>query len=141
MKKNQVLLLQIAWFQSLLAMFGSLFFSEVMHLPPCILCWYQRIVMYPLVWILGVGVYRKDKNSVMYALPLALIGLGIAIYHNLLYYGVISEAQAPCTLGVSCTTKFFEWFGIITIPLLSLLGFMVICGSLWGVLRLEKGKN
>ncbi len=131
MKKNQLLFLKIAWLQALVATLGSLFFSEVMQLPPCKLCWYQRIVMYPLVWILGVGIYKKDKNSVIYALPLAVIGLLIAVYHNLLYYGVIPESLAPCTLGVSCTTKFFEWFGFVTIPLLSLAGFVVICGSLW----------
>ncbi|WP_082321816.1 disulfide bond formation protein B [Variovorax paradoxus] len=27
---------------------GSLFFSEVMKLEPCVLCWYQRIAMFPL---------------------------------------------------------------------------------------------
>src|SRR3989344_6830854 len=116
LKSKQILLLKIAWLQALLASLGSLYFSEVMLLPPCVLCWYQRIVMYPLVWILAVGIYKKDRNSVVYALPLAVVGLLIAIYHNLLYYGIVAEGSGPCIQGVSCTTKFFEWFGLVTIP-------------------------
>ncbi len=131
MNKKAAFLLKFAWIQSLVAMVGSLFFSEVMGLPPCVLCWYQRIAMYPLVWILGVGIFTKDKNSIKYALPLAVVGWLIAAYHNLLYYGIIPESSGPCIQGVSCTTKFFEWFGFVTIPLLSLAAFTVICGCLW----------
>ncbi len=135
MKTRELLLLKIAWVQALVATLGSLFFSEVMRLPPCVLCWYQRTVMYPLVWILGVGIYKKDRKVIIYALPLALIGLLIALYHNLLYYGLLAESSSPCIQGVSCTTKFFEWFGFVTIPLLSLLGFGLICVCLWLVQR------
>jgi len=59
-------------------------------------------------------------------LPLAIIGWLISIFHNLLYYGIIPDALAPCTTGVSCTTKFIEYFGFVTIPLLSFLAFTVI---------------
>ncbi len=118
--------LYIAWLQAIVAMAGSLFFSEILHFPPCVLCWYQRICMYPLVIILAVGIAKKDKNVAAYALPLSLIGLGISIYHNLLYYNIIPEALAPCTAGVSCTTKFIEYFGFITIPFLSMMGFLLI---------------
>lgn len=118
--------LYIAWIQSVIALAGSLFFSEVMHLPPCVLCWYQRICMYPLVAILTVGIFRKDKNVIWYVLPLSVIGWVISLYHNLLYYHIISESLAPCQAGVSCTTKFFAWFGFITIPLLSFAAFAVI---------------
>ena len=119
-------LTHLAWFQAIVATGGSLYFSEVMKLPPCVLCWYQRIAMYPLVAILAVGILTRDARLRLYALPLSLIGLGIAIYHNLLYYGVIPESIAPCTTGVSCTTRQIEWFGFITIPLLALVAFSVI---------------
>lgn len=118
--------LYVAFGQAFVAMMTSLYFSEVMKLPPCLLCWYQRIAMYPLVVILLVGFVEKDAKVVRYALPFSLAGLGISIYHNLLYYGIIPESLAPCTLGVSCTTKFFEWFGFVTIPFLSFLAFMII---------------
>lgn len=115
-----------AWTMALLASVGSLFFSEVMQLPPCVLCWYQRIAMYPLVIIIGVGIISKDGRLKSYALPLAVSGLAIAIYHNLLYYGIIPESITPCQQGISCTSRQIEWLGFITIPLLSLLAFVLI---------------
>ncbi len=120
------MILYIAWLQSIVATLGSLYFSEVMKFPPCVLCWYQRILMYPLVFILAVGMVRKDKKVYTYVLPLSIMGLCIALYHNLLYYQILPESAAPCINGVSCTTKFIEWFGFITIPLLSLIAFTVI---------------
>lgn len=110
----------LAWFIALTAMVGSLFFSEVMDLPPCVLCWYQRIAVYPLVLIIGVGIILRDKRMKIYALPFCLIGLVISIYHNLLYYGVIPESITPCTEGVPCNAVQLEWLGFITIPLMGL---------------------
>lgn len=86
--------------------------------------------MYPLVVVLTVGILLRDQRIRWYVLPLSLIGLVIALYHNLLYYHIISEAIIPCTAGISCTTRQIEWFGFITIPLLSLTAFTVITLSL-----------
>lgn len=118
--------LYIAWIQVIIAVMGSLFFSEILHFPPCVLCWYQRICMYPLVAILAVGIIKKDKHIALYTLPLTLVGLGISIFHNLLYYKLIPDELAPCTQGVSCTTKYIEYFGFITIPFLSMMSFVLI---------------
>lgn len=122
--------LYIAWVQAWVAMLGSLFFSEVMKFTPCTLCWYQRICMYPLVLILGAGIYFKKKDAHIYALPLAIVGFFIALYHNLLYFNFIRENIALCAKGVSCTTKYFAIFGFITIPLLSFVAFSVIIACL-----------
>ena len=115
-----------AWITALVATAGSLFFSEVMDLPPCVLCWYQRIAMYPLVIIIGIGIASGDKRWKSYALPIMLIGLVISVYHNLLYYGLISESLSPCTQGISCTSRQIEWLGFITIPLLALTAFVTL---------------
>lgn len=115
-----------AWIAALVAMAGSLFFSEVMELPPCILCWYQRIAMYPLVLIIGAGIVMRDPRWKYYTLPLSLTGLLIAIYHNLLYYQLIPESITPCKEGISCTTVQIEWLGFITIPFLSLVSFILV---------------
>lgn len=115
-----------AWFVALVATVGSLFFSEVMELPPCVLCWYQRIAMYPLMVVIGAGIITRDAKLKSYALPLAVIGLLIAVYHNLLYYGIIPESITPCKQGVSCTTVQLEWLGFITIPLMALTAFVLI---------------
>ena len=115
-----------AWTAALLGMMMSLFFSEVMGYPPCALCWYQRIALYPLVAVIAVGIIFRDRRLKHYALPLAVAGLLIAVYHNLLYYGVIPETAAPCTEGASCTETQVEWLGFITIPLMSLVAFAFI---------------
>jgi len=119
-------LLYLAWFVALVATAGSLFFSEVMQLPPCVLCWYQRIAMYPLVVVIGVGIISRDPRIKSYALPICLAGLAVAIYHNLLYYSLIPDSLTPCTQGISCTSIQIEWLGFITIPLMSLAAFTLI---------------
>jgi disulfide bond formation protein DsbB len=124
--KPNTILPYLAWIIALVATAGSLFFSEVMQLPPCVLCWYQRIAMYPLVLIIGAGIILRDAKLKSYALPLSLIGLAISIYHNLLYYGVIPESITPCTQGISCTTVQLQWLGFVTIPLMALTAFVLI---------------
>ncbi|WP_455207453.1 disulfide bond formation protein B [Kaarinaea lacus] len=114
------------WILATVATLGSLFFSEVMGLKPCILCWYQRIFMYPLVVILLAGMFPLDKNVVRYALPLAAIGWLFAVYHYLLYSGYIPESLQPCDQDASCAEVNLELFGFITIPMLSILSYTVI---------------
>lgn len=123
------------WAQAFIAAIGSLYFSEIIKLPPCTLCWYQRVAMYPLVFIVTVGIVRRDLNYVWYALPLAIVGLAIAIFHNLLYYGLISESSFTCQSGFSCTTRQLELFGFVTIPLLSLVAFSIIVALLYFVIK------
>jgi disulfide bond formation protein DsbB len=128
--KSSEIAVYLAWVTSLIATVGSLFFSEVMQLPPCVLCWYQRIAMYPLVLIIGAGIVLRDARLKYYALPVCLSGLAIAVYHNLLYYGIIPDSITPCTQGISCTTVQIQWLGFITIPLMSLAAFIIITACL-----------
>lgn len=120
--------LYLAFGQALVATLGSLMFSEILKFPPCVLCWYQRICLYPLAVIFGVAILKKDKLFRFYAWPFIAVGWLIALYHNLLYYNILPEAAAPCIAGVSCTTKLIEWFGFITIPFLSLMAFTILGG-------------
>ena len=73
---------------------------------------------------------KKDRHFYDYAIPLSVIGGAIAFYQNLLYYGVIQERLAPCTFGISCTTKYIQLLGFIDIPLLSLFSFILITAVL-----------
>ncbi len=122
---------------ALLSMLGSLYFSEIAHLPPCTLCWYQRIAMYPIVVLAAVAAFREDVKAHFYILPLAIAGWLIAVFHNLLYYGIIPESAAPCSLGISCTTETIMWLGFITLPLLSLLSFTAIIAGMWYFTKLR----
>ncbi|MEK7217731.1 MAG: disulfide bond formation protein B [Patescibacteria group bacterium] len=121
----------IAWVVTLVSLVGSLYFSEIAGIAPCALCWYQRIVMYPLVVIMAVGIIRRDKAVSAYVLPLSIIGLGIALYQNLLIWRIIPETLAPCTVGVSCISRQFTVLNFITIPLLSLIAFTLITGLMF----------
>lgn len=124
-------ILFICWLIACISTLGSLFFSEIMQFPPCVLCWYQRIFLFPLVIIIITGLFPFDKSIVKYALPLALIGWVISFYHNLLYYGIIPESVQPCSQGVSCSEVYIDWFGFLTIPLLSLVSFSTIVALLF----------
>lgn len=110
---------------SAIGSFGSLYFSEILNLPPCSLCWYQRVFFYPIAIISLVDILRNKFEDLHHELVLSLGGLSIAIYHNLLYYGFI-ENIVPCSQGVPCTSRQIEWLGFITIPMLSLAGFISV---------------
>lgn len=115
-----------AWSIALIGTVGSLFLSEVMQYPPCALCWYQRIALYPLVFVIGTGLVLNDRRVTAYALPLAILGLGVSVYHNLLYYGFVAEELAPCTEGIPCNAIQLELLGFVTIPLMSLASFLAV---------------
>jgi len=118
------LCLRVNFLIALSATIGSLYFSEIMKFPPCTLCWFQRICIYPLVIIFGAALLTEDNGHWKYSAPLLLLGLALAIYHNLLYFGFIAQELVPCTGTVSCSSKQLELFGFITIPLLALIGFV-----------------
>ena len=118
------------WLIATTATLGALFFSEVMNLPPCLLCWYQRIFVFPLVLLLPVGLFPFDPKVVRYALPLSVVGWSIAFFHVLLTYGLIPESIKPCTQGVPCALNQIEWFGFLSIPLLSLVALSAITALL-----------
>jgi disulfide bond formation protein DsbB len=120
----------VCWLLVMGATLGSLFFSEIMELPPCSLCWYQRIFMFPLTIVLLIGLFPFDARVVRYALPLGLGGSAVALYHTLLHLGVIPESAAPCRQGVSCSNKDLDLFGFLSIPMLSLLAFSTVVALL-----------
>lgn len=111
---------------SLSATLGSLFFSEIMQFVPCSMCWYQRIFMYPLVFIFLINILYPDDKIFKYTFILILLGLGFSIYHNLLMFGIISEDMVPCVQGIPCSTIYLNWFGFITIPLLSFVAYFLL---------------
>lgn len=124
--KQQKSLLYLVWILSLSATIGSLYFSEIRRYAPCILCWYQRILIYPLVMIIPVGILRKDRLIHLYVLPMSILGSLIALYHVLLQEGILIKGAAVCVPGVSCATKYYKYFGFISIPVMSLAVFIGI---------------
>lgn len=123
-------LLFACWLLAAASALGSLFFSHVMGFAPCVLCWYQRIALFPLVLVLPAGLFPFDAKAAKFALPLSVAGLLTAVYHNLLYAGLIPKSIQPCAQGVSCTEKYIELFGFLSIPMMSLLAFTAMTALL-----------
>lgn len=132
----QWLYLLTAWLVATVATASALFIGEVMLMVPCQLCWYQRICMFPLAIMLGMACYSDDRRGAVYALPLALLGAAIALYHTLLVAELIPKAWIPCSAGVSCADQKLEILNGIPIPWLSLAAFVAIAALL--VLSLGK---
>ena len=123
-KELQATTLELATMIAVGATFGSLYFSEIRNFVPCEYCWYQRIVMYPLALILLIATIRRDKNIIPYALSLSLSGLALSAYHYQLQ--LFPEQSSSCGFDASCTYRWIEVFGFITIPLLALTSFVFI---------------
>jgi disulfide bond formation protein DsbB len=117
--------LPLALAVSTTATLGSLYYSEIADFPPCKLCWYQRIAMYPLALVLGIAALRRDVGIRWYALPLAVIGIGISTYHYLLER-FPDSISAGCSLDIPCDTVWVWKFGFLSIPGMAWVGFALV---------------
>ena len=127
--------LMAAWAIALVATLAALFLGEVMGMTPCLLCWYQRIFMFPLALILGMAAFAEDRRGAVYAMPLARGGAAVSGYHSALLAGWVPTWWVPCGSGPSCSKQNLEIFGSVQIPWLSLLAFAAIAILLFVYLR------
>jgi len=111
-RTSLIIALIVAWTATL----GSLYFSEIRHFIPCTLCWYQRILMYPLSIILLVGIIRRDQGIAYYVLPFSSVGILVSTYHYLIQKTDLFSESTACVSGVPCTATGITWLGIVTIP-------------------------
>jgi disulfide bond formation protein DsbB len=130
-------MLFLAWLVALISSLGALFIGEVMGQMPCLLCWYQRIAMFPLAIILGIACLANDCTIWRYTLPLAGLGGALALWHSLLYLGIFPEEIEPCGQGISCSGADMTILGGVPLPLLSLGAFVAILLLLFIVRRKE----
>ena len=115
-----------AWIVSITAMLGSLYFSEIRQFVPCTLCWYQRILMYPLTVSLGIAVFKNDRSITTYVLPISILGMITALYHYGIQKVPFMRIWETCKVGVPCSAEYINVLGFITIPFLSLTAFTLI---------------
>jgi disulfide bond formation protein DsbB len=130
----------LAFGTALTAMLGSLYYSEIAGFVPCTLCWYQRILMYPLTLIILVGIIQQDEYLPNYVLPFSVIGIGVSTYHYLTQLGIISHSTA-CSVGVPCNARYVNYLDFVTIPFMALTAFTMITIFMsvtkWAYVRLE----
>ena len=119
----------LAWIVALVSMMLSLYLSEEIGVPPCRLCWFQRIAMYSLAVVLLVGMIRKDRNVVWYGAPLAAIGLATSIWHRLIELNPTWESSA-CVVGVPCTVPPYVGLGFMSPAVQAGIGFAAILALL-----------
>jgi disulfide bond formation protein DsbB len=117
--------LPMAFAVALTCMVGSLYLSEVAKFPPCPMCWYQRICMYPNVVILGIASLRRDVAVRWYSLPLVAIGICFSTYHYLIER-FPDQVSSFCNTDVPCSTVWVWKFHFLSIPGMAWVGFLLI---------------
>lgn len=126
---------------SLIALFGSLYYSEVRGFIPCTLCWYQRILMYPIVLISAVAIAQKNAHIALTTAVFAFIGGGISLYHYGIQKLALLRDSAPSCGDVPCTGQYVNYLGFITIPFLAFVAFLLIAITSLFMMKWQKESN
>ncbi len=114
--------LYFAWLVAMIATFCSLYASQIMNYEPCVFCWYQRMMMFPLVIILGIATYKKDRKIIIYVIAFPVIGAFIALIQTLFSY--FNFSSSIC--GSDCTDEKIKLFGLIDYSIASFFSFLSI---------------
>lgn len=120
-----------------MAIIASLVYSSIIGYQPCVLCWWQRVLIYPQVVLYAIALFTQDKKVFRYTLALSLIGLGFALYHNYIDFG--GTELISCGTGVSCTMRYVYEFGFVTIPFMSLMSLIALTVIGWIGLERNQG--
>lgn len=105
---------------------SSLFYSDVAGLAPCLLCWWQRILLYPQAVLLIIALLKNDEGVRKYCATLSAIGVVVSAYHTYLQlFGGVDLIPCSAT-GVSCEHVYFLEYGYVTIPTMALTAFALI---------------
>ncbi len=121
---------------SLGATLGSLFYSELMHFEPCRLCWYQRIAMYPIAFLSGLALWRRDRTIMWYLRLQAIVGAAIGAYHYLVQTLDILDGGS-CSATAPCTLRYVNEFGFVSIPFMAMCCFVLIAVAAHYIVRTE----
>lgn len=136
-KYNQYIL-PISFMFAIGALISSMVLSEIYNLVPCELCWYQRVLMFPIPLLLGIAILRRDYRVYWYVLPLSALGIVVSFYQSLLQWGVIGESSLTCNDLVPCGEAQVEFFGFATIPFGAFLVFTTITGLMFAQMKYGK---
>jgi disulfide bond formation protein DsbB len=120
-------IVKVVFWSSLIASVGSLIYSNIIGFPPCDLCWWQRILLYPQVLVAGIAMIKKDKSIIEYIFPMSIIGALVALYQSFVQWGFFAGSFLNCTaIGGECAKVYVKEFGYITIPFMSLSIFVYL---------------
>lgn len=120
-------ILELLFWGTMSAVVGSLVYSNIVGFPPCDLCWYQRILIYPQALILFVAMRRKDKGVIDYLVPFSILGAIVSLYQSVIQWGFSFGSILNCTAaGGECAKVYVKEFSYITIPFMSFSVFVYI---------------
>ena len=115
-----------------LGVVGSIIYSALLGLEPCRLCWYQRMILFPLPVLAGLAMYRKEfTNMVPYLKAFTLVGMVISLYQYLSQmlpgFAEYTKVATSCGLtGPDCSEISVLVFGFVTIPLMAFASFFFL---------------
>ena len=109
---------------------SSLFYSEILGIAPCGLCWLQRVFLYPQAILFAVAIWKKSRDIADYSIALSIFGGVVALYQHYLQMGGANVLPCPAvaTQAADCSVRFLFEFGYITFPLMSftVFAFLII---------------
>ena len=116
-----------------LGIVGANIYEIVYGDKPCILCWYQRVMIYPMFILLISELYFKTRVAHKFVAVLAFLTAAIGVYHYRFHYirYVLGDlVSVPCSgnpLMPTCGEAGVVSFGFMTMPLMSVvMGVFVI---------------
>src|SRR5699024_4902579 len=108
-----IYIMLIILFIMLIVFFGIIFFSEILGFTPCEYCWYQRVLMYPLVIIYGTAILKNNISIALPGLILSGIGFCVSTYHYLVQkLPAFQEVGGSCG-DLPCHLQYVNYFGFI----------------------------
>jgi disulfide bond formation protein DsbB len=120
-------ILELLFWGIMSAVVGSLIYSDIVGFPPCDLCWWQRILLYPQALLLLVAMKKKDKGIIDYLVPLSVLGAIVSLYHSLVQWGFLVGTGPGCvSVGGECARVYVLSYSYITIPFMSFTVFAYI---------------
>jgi disulfide bond formation protein DsbB len=114
----------VGFLTSLVGALITLLYSQVLGYAPCDLCWYQRVFLYPQIFLFALAWWKRDTAIFPYTLLLSIIGGVIALYHHMLQIGF--DIMKPCStapFAVDCAKPSFIEFGFVTFPFMAVVLF------------------
>jgi disulfide bond formation protein DsbB len=115
---------------SLAASAMTLYYSEVLGVIPCALCWFGRIFMYGTVLISGTALFARNnleqRGIFRYILVFSVLGAVTSLYHHFLQMAADYGTNLPCPAsGGDCAKRIIFEFGHITFPWMAFVLFVL----------------
>jgi disulfide bond formation protein DsbB len=110
---------------------GALAYEYIYLTPVCELCWYQRVLIIPIIIIALGGAWWQIRKAELLIMTFAALGLVVASYHYYLHFRSLvldHNILTACGGGglPSCADSPILTWGFVTIPLMSMVLLLAV---------------